>query len=87
MGRRLLARNLVATLLCGTLAGCALEGFSLRALVGGGDTLNKAAQMPEAEPPNYMPEDAFIYRENGVLTEERLSPSHPIGWCGPMIAA
>ena len=77
MGRRLLARSLVATLLCGTLAGCALEGFSLRALGGGGDTLNKAAQMPEAEPPKYMPEDAFVYRENGVLTEEKVVSISP----------
>ena len=77
MGRRLLARSLVATLMCGTLAGCALEGFALRALGGAGDTLNKAAQMPEAEPPKYMPEDAFIYRENGVLTEEKVVSISP----------
>ena len=77
VGRRLLARSLVATLMCSTLAGCALEGFALRALGGAGDTLNKAAQMPEAEPPKYMPEDAFIYRENGVLTEEKVVSISP----------
>ena len=63
-------------MLCGTLAGCALEGFSLRALGGGGDTLNKAAQMPEAEPQVHA-EDAFVYRENGVLTEEKVVSISP----------
>ncbi|MGB1008037.1 MAG: hypothetical protein ACPGVX_12735, partial [Thalassobaculaceae bacterium] len=46
-------------------------------LGGGGDTLDQAAQMPEAEPPKYVPEDAYVFRENGALTEEKVVSISP----------